>query len=264
MWVKKQCFVEYFKVSDPKRFGSHAKLLLVAVIAGFTVLDAVQFNCMFWHYRLDIGVLYTCNPTVNFSGSATLENITGVHKSGYSNDEVEFLLIESQELPFLPQGIVKFFKNMKALHFAYPKVLSISAQDLQPFPKLESFVLYGSNLPSIDGDLFSFNPMLQYIDLRSDKIQHIGQGLVTNLNHLRFLHLGGNTCIDKGAANRTAVVELAAQLPVLCPPLPSKCSCNGEIKELREENQKLKAAVEKRLLEIEERLEQASSSIDSD
>lgn len=110
------------------------------------------------------------------------------------------------------------------------------------------------NLTSLDGDLFKFNPLLKYISLGNNKIQHIGQDLVTNLHDLEDLSLSGNICINRSAKTRADVVELAPQLSVLCPPLDEttttaattvvtttkqpteQCSFDDEIEELRKEN----------------------------
>lgn len=236
-----------------KRFGFHVKFILVAVIASFTV-DAVQFNCEFRFLSISkFGGAYSCIPTVTLTGSTSLESVSGVHQTGSTNDKVGCIWIERQNLPFFPQGIVNFFKNLRALYFFETILQSISAEDLQPFPQLELLGLYMVNLTSLDGDLFKFNPLLKYISLGNNKIQHIGHDLVTNLNNLEDLSLFGNICINQSAKNRTAVAELAPQLSVLCPPLDpttttatvgtttkqptDQCSCEDEIEELRQENQ---------------------------
>lgn len=276
----------------------------MGVFASFTV-DAVQFNCSFYIQSYIVaGNDYTCDPKVTLSGSTILKNVTGVHKTGFSNDDVECLWIFDQNLPFFPHGIEEFFKNLKAV-YVYNSLLSISAEDLRQFPNLEHFRLFKNNLPSLDGDLFSFNPLLKYIDMTTNGIQHIGHDLVTHLNNLEELYLYENICISRTAYTRAAVVELAAKLSVLCPPLDestsiattttvptatttteqpiTKCSCDDEIDQLRDENQlqneaiaKLQqsngqlsqaneklsesnAEVEKRLLEVEMKLREISS-----
>lgn len=262
------------------------KFLALAVIAGSTT-DAVQFDCTFsFHTPAFFRTVYTCFPAITFTGSAILGNVTGDHESGYTNDDVEYLFVADRNLPFALQGIENFFENLKGLQYSDTGILSISAADLEPFPQLEYFVLFQNNLTSLDGDLFSNTPLLRYLFLNSNQIQHIGHDLVTNLDDLLFMFLGGNICIDRIAAGRAEVMELAPQLSVLCPPLdattPEQCPCDEEIEELREENQlqyrqiqelnsnidqlmlaneklfELNAAVEQRLLEVELRLQEIS------
>lgn len=240
-----------------KRFGFHVKFLLVAVIATSTT-DAVTFRCVFGFDSLTpIERVYTCVANVTFSGSAALENVTGVHQPELSIDDVEFLYIGYQNLPLLPEGIGLFFKNLRALLFQDTGMLSISAADLQPFPQLEVLIMWGNNLTSLDGDLFSFTPLMKYIDLRYNQIQHIGQDLVTSLNNLECLALQGNVCIDLNFLPHENIATYAPPQLALCSSLDSttttvttttatttevpieKCSCVDVIDELHEENQRL-------------------------
>lgn len=247
----------------------------------FTV-DAVHFNCRFTFHTISGETVYTCRPSVDLTQSTTLENVTGFHQPGFTNEDVGFLYVYDQNLPFVPKGIVDFFKNLIFMEFQDTFLLSIRAEDLQPFPQLESLVLSWNRLISLDADLFSFNPLLQRIDIAYNQIQHIGHDLVTNLDNLRHLGFTGNTCIDRSALSRAAVLELAPQLSVLCPPLDDtttvattipvtttglpveQCPCGEKIERLREvvqeQNlnivhlQESKLAIEKRLLDVEMKL----------
>lgn len=218
----------------------------MAVTAGFTA-DAVQFNCRFSFISIDfVGIVYTCDATVILSGSTTLGNVTGAHQKGYTNDDVEFIQIGNQNLSFFPRGIVNRFKNLKSLNYYKNSLLSISAQDLRPYSKLIDLSFHGNNLTSLDGDLFTFTPLLKYLDLGRNQIQHIGENLLSNLGNLQILYLQDNICINSGTRTRDGVLEIIAQLSVLCPPVDAKttvaidteksikqCSDNKEIQELR-------------------------------
>lgn len=227
--------------------------LLLTVFAAFTV-EAVHFWCHFTNAGLPaIRNLYACNALVYPSESTFLVSVGGLHQKRddveyYTNDDVGCLLIRNQNLTFFPQEIDYFFKNLKIIVFSGVNLLSLSAQDLQPFPQLEHFGMNGYNLTSIDGDLFSFNKRLKSIDLDDNQIQHIGENLVTNLTLLQILRLSDNFCINKTATTRAEVLELAPQLSVLCPPLVvettetpiGECPCDDEIAKLREENLQLR------------------------
>lgn len=201
-----------------KRLGFHLKYLLVAVIAVFAA-DAVQFDCNFQFFPMAVvGRVYSCQASVVLSGSSNLENVTGVHQSEYTNDDVEFLFPFQQNMTFIPQRIVNFFKNLKALDWS-TGLLSISAEDLRPFPQLEYLALDWNGFTTLDGDLFSFTPLLKLLDLDWNRIQHIGHDLLTNLENLQQLYLRENYCIDSQATNRAAVVSLIAWMSTRCPPL---------------------------------------------
>lgn len=218
------------------------KIGLLALFLAYQT-NAVHFDCAFDFYTpAPIGIVYTCRPTVILSGSSTLKSVTGIHRPGYTNDNVEFLFVGSENLPFVPRELSKFFKNLRAIEYMDTRVLSISAQDLQ-IPTLEYLFLNGNSFTSLDGDLFSFTPRMKFIHLGHNQIQHIGPDLLTNLSHLQRLYLNGNICIDKSAETREEVEELVTQLSILCPPPIEPCSCEYEIaqlrKEIQQQNQKL-------------------------
>lgn len=256
-----------------KRFGFHVKFLLAAVIASCTV-NAVQFNCNFGSSDFeDLRSYYTCKPTVTLTASTTLEKQTGGHDWFHSNDNVDGLVIIKQNLPFFPQGIGNYFRYLKAIEFSTTNLNSISANDLKPFPQIEWLKLYESNLTSLDGDLFKFSPLLKFLSLKNNKIQHIGPDLLTKLNNLVNLYLQGNDCIDRYANSRAAVTQLATQLTALCQFQDStiietttlmtvtgqpieRCSCTDEITELRTENQRQDEKIEQQNKAIQEQDEE--------
>lgn len=191
----------------------------MAVITASTT-DAVNFDCVFeFRPHSILGSIYTCKPTVVLTESSTLEEVTGIHEFDHTLDDVESVWIQDQELPVFPKGIVNFFNNLKALLFWDAHILSISAEDLKPFPQLDYFFLFGNNFVSLDGDLFTHTPLLQFLQLGNNNIEHLGEGLMANLNNLQFLYLSNNICVDDFADNRPDVLELVSQLPALCPPL---------------------------------------------
>lgn len=262
---------------------------MVSVIAAFTT-EAVQLNCDFRYYTVPlIGSLYTCQATVIWSQSATLEIVTGNHQGGRTHDNVEYIYIPNQNMPVIPQGIGAVFKNIRSLRFDNNNMLSISAADMQQFPKVEIFYVYDNKLTSIDGDMFLFTPLLRQFGLSDNQVQHIGHNLVTNLNSLQTFFVERNICINRSARNRADVLALGPQLSVICPPLvtstvstttattttmPSttttippttnpatttttelpivQCSCLDEIDELRAENQRQNYEIDQQNVKIQE------------
>lgn len=193
-----------------------------------------------------LGNCYTCEAISTSPESEILEDVSGVHQTGKSNEDVEFLKVSAGNLPFVPKRVVNFFKNLIALEIDSNAVFSISAEDLRPFPQLEYLALFVNNIESIDGDLFYFTPHLKCIALAYNRIQHIGHDLVTVMTDLQYLYFNGNICIDKNAVTRAEVEELGPQLSELCPPIeitttestteqPAvvECTCSDEINDLR-------------------------------
>lgn len=232
-------------------------LLAVILLAGSA--KAIEFDCDFQTFTLwPLGPRYTCNATVTFSGSTSLENVTGLHQTGRTNADVQHLQLHNQNLSFIPKGIVDFFNNLDVLVIDVSSLTSISAEDLRPFPNLLMLSLWRNELTSLDGDLFKYTPHLEVIEFGSNQIQHIGHDLVTNLNNLTFFFIQFNVCINRWAVTRDDVLLLASELSIFCPPLDvtttttttttvttttetpiDECPCDDEIEELREENRAL-------------------------
>lgn len=230
-----------FKSSSPL-----ANWLLNTVLLACSV-KAIQFECTFemrspW---TPMGNRYTCYATVINSGPASLESVTGVHQEGKSDEDVEYLLIFRQELPFVPEGIADIFKNLDSLLIQRTSLNSLRAKDLRPFPRLMLINLVQSQLTSIDGDLFAYTPHLRYVDFSSNQIEFIEQDLVTSLNDLEYLGFLYNVCINQTATNRAEVLSLASELSLMCPesrftsPTIPECTCqaNPENRSLKLRNQ---------------------------
>lgn len=253
-------------------FLSVANCLLASIFFAVSV-KAVDFNCKFeintpWNLELR----YSCIATVIDSGSRFLENVEGIHFTGKTNADVEYLFINNQNLPFIPEGIDNFFNKLDIIKIDYSSLLSLSADDLRPFPRLLFLTLWSNRLISIDGDLFKHNPHLEYVSFADNQIQHIGHDLVTNLNNLTNLYFTSNVCIDRWASTRNAVLSLAPELSILCPQLDvtttttttttttatttgastDQCFCDEEIDELHELNRALEVQVDKQNSEIEQ------------
>lgn len=226
-------------------------------------VKAIKFDCSFVTNSMPIiGERYTCYAKVIDTGSAYLENVTGVHQTGRTNNDVGCLDIYNQNLSLIPERIVDFFGNLNAL-MIYRSLVSINADDLQPFPNLLFLYLYGNQLISLDGDLLKYTPHLQSLNFGGNRIRHIGNDLVSNLNSLEYLNFLDNICISAFAGTRDEVLSLGPQLSDFCPPLDAatttstttetnECPCDEEIRELRVSNSNLVAQAEKQKKKIEQ------------
>lgn len=144
--------------------------------------------------------------------------ITGNHLNGMSNRDVEGFFAR-RELSEIPEGIERFFPNLKGFDMFSSQLETISKKVLK-FPNLRALFLGGNNLVSLDGDLFAFTRRLQLIAIQANSLQHIGHNLLTNLNLLHRVNLLDNPCISQQAFNRPQVLQLMTQLPISCPPVP--------------------------------------------
>lgn len=162
--------------------------------------------------------VYTCDVKVldmeQVLGNA-LTNITGKHAKDKKNSDVQFLNV-NQTLPFIPLNISTFFKNLKGIQWWHSELQTISAIDLNQFPGLQTFSVYGNELTTIDGNLFDFTRKLKLIDFRYNLIEQVGASLLNNLSDLKEVNFIGNRCINVHADSSKKIKELINELPINC------------------------------------------------
>lgn len=201
------------------RTDFHQKLLLVAVILVSTT-ESVHFNCF---YKYDVPNTmwdsYQCDATITLTGSNALESVTGNHDVNKTNDNIEYLSIKDQPMPFFPERLLDFFKILKAISLFNTQLVTLSASDLQQIPGLLHLAVQRNNLDSLDADLFQFTPLVRLLAADGNQIQHIGHNFIAHTNDLSYLYLQNNVCINVNAQGRTEVLEIAPTISVLCPPL---------------------------------------------
>lgn len=241
-------------------------LLIIAIAA---TAQSIVFNCRFsvLNQILVVGSAYTCEVlevlvVENEDDSLTLQNLTGRHVVGKTSDDVGLLLIVDQTFNSIPKNIETFFPNLVALGIERSKLLTISAIDLQPFPKLKVLGLYGNDLTSLHRGLFEFNPELVMIEFSANQIEFIDSELLENLDYLQHFYILNNQCVSENADNRDEVLAFVAKLPYVCPTVAETCTCADEIADQNNEIDLLKeinAAMEQRLMEVERQLREISS-----
>ena len=138
--------------------------------------------------------------------------------SGRSNRDVEAISFYDQELDFFPECIELFFTNIRLIHFRRTKLKEIMAEDLKPFPILEVFVFDFNELETLDGDLFTHNPNIRYVDFSSNKLTNVGPKIFEPLKQLSSAFILENPCMDQSATNTAEVAIIARDLNFRCPP----------------------------------------------
>lgn len=192
-------------------------LLAVTVLAALA--NGVIFNCNFTlESRVVLGEVYHCRPTVSNTGTKTLQNVTGNHLGARNNSDVKYLYVYNQNLNYVPANINHFFPNLTGLEWYNSNLLSVTSEDLRPFPQLIIFSSFINKLVEIDGDLFEFTPNLRWISFYNNLLEHIGNDLLTNLTVLEQVGFQLNPCIGIYASTTPAIQDLNRQLPISCPP----------------------------------------------
>jgi Leucine rich repeat len=77
--------------------------------------------------------------------------------------------------------------------------------------------LANNQLDSLDGNLFANNPELEYINLSSNQIRHLGPNIFNSLRNLRVLRMLNNICINEYADSAVRVADFRWRASFNCP-----------------------------------------------
>ena len=181
-------------------------------VAFFDSSQSASFECLFSNIFLDatLGFSYKCHVRNSVSitsfDAAAVDEITGEHKSGFKNDNVEGFYISSKgQIHYFPRGLDKFFKNLKGIQISDTGLKEIHQSDLKHFTQLKVLYLFSNQLEVLEENLFEFNPNLELINLDTNKISYIDPNVFDKLTKLKNLYLSKNACFDMEAENPTAI-----------------------------------------------------------
>ncbi|KAL7013502.1 hypothetical protein ACKWTF_015427 [Chironomus riparius] len=163
---------------------------------------------------VQIGSIYRCK-IVNYLNITSKETVAitsakGNHTSGKSNDDVEGFMAYTKNIQHFPKNLQNIFKNIKKISIEYGRIKEISSKDLKPFPKLENLQLYENDIEILEEGVFAYNSDLMLINLRYNKLVHIGHNVFDFLTKLTYLYIEYNPCISMNTDNKkpTAVQVL--------------------------------------------------------
>jgi Leucine rich repeat len=163
---------------------------------------------------------YTCTGTVTADGNMNnFTLVTGNHTAGVNNSDVRAVTISNQELGGgLPTGLNNFFPGLFVLSVSGTNISRILRRDLEPFQSLRLLILFNNGLRILDGDVFVNSSSIEYINLNSNNLRHLGPNLFRPLTNLRTLRLQNNLCIDQYVDNNTTqIVSLLVEASFRCP-----------------------------------------------
>ncbi|XP_070491638.1 leucine-rich repeat-containing protein 15-like [Chironomus tepperi] len=128
--------------------------------------------------------------------SATITSVTGVHQNGKTNDDVIGFDSHYEILNYFPQGLDKFFGNLKSIVIYYGRIKEIHQSDLKPFPNLVNLYLENNEIEYLEPGLFEFNPHLQGVSFLDNKVTKIDPTVFDSLPQLQNIWLNQNPCIN--------------------------------------------------------------------
>ena len=206
-----------------------SKIFLLFVL--IAAANSIELNCFFtafgaWHF----GNRYTCWVTsVDLSTNNNNEVHSITYSSHYTNrthDDVEgiqFLPFDfwpstcmSENMNFIPQGITKFFPNLKEITLNLCPVETLDGEQLRGYPKLEFLSIVRSNVSRVPENFIRYASGLRMLSLGSNQIAHVEEGFLRDLPRLEKVGFANNTCIDQEALNSEEMVDLIDNLRKNC------------------------------------------------
>lgn len=198
-------------------------LLFFTLFAIFSVSNSLNLECKFDNnFWVITGPLYTCAGTaVSTDETFNVTKVSNSHLQGKKNSDVNGFFIFTQPITRMPSNINKFFSNIRAIHLKETKINQLTIEDLRPFPKLEVFACWHSEIETLDGDVFKYNTLLQHLNLNNNLITNIGPNLLTPLSILHQFSIESNLCTNEAARSAEGVALISKKLRFQCPPSPA-------------------------------------------
>ncbi|KAG5683981.1 hypothetical protein PVAND_013236 [Polypedilum vanderplanki] len=208
------------------------KIINIFIIFSFLINlnHSINFECQYgyfrWATKVDDKIIpifknqYSC--VANITGVIAYNTVTEVsnnHLDGRSSSNVIVLKIFKQSLKKFPENVEEFFPYLKAIFINQCKLKSIAKNDLRPFERLQFVSFTGNNIKNVNSDVFQYNPMITFVGLGSNPIEHIGAKFFDHLKSLKTIILSNNTCIDeKAIRNNEHLSQLKLDVAEKCPP----------------------------------------------
>jgi hypothetical protein len=195
-------------------------LFFTITLLFFGLCDGIILDCTYkTAYWDSLGTIYYCDAKlIRFNDGQSVTGVSRNHLSGKSDSDVKGIKFYNQPMDSIPQNLSKFFKNVEGLLVWSASLKAVSKDDLQQFPELRYFGFYDNLLETLDGELFTYNPKLQWVDFEKNKITNVGPNLLRSLRSLTNVHFNSNVCIDQQAKSPSAILDLIRNLAIKCPP----------------------------------------------
>lgn len=164
---------------------------------------------------------YACKVTKFANIEVELVNINGKHAEGKTDQDIVTLTALYQSGPSkLPQGIGKLWPNLRVIQWGMDCLQSLSSEDLEQFPQLESISMARNEIEELKSDVFKHTPNLFYIDFQGNRLQVIAKNVFDGLKNLQLAYFSMNPCVDIDAGNPSRLEKLKQEIA-------SKCSAHA-------------------------------------
>lgn len=201
-------------------FPSHRFLgTSLVILLSLGLSNAIFLECDYGNRSVGtIGSIYTC--LARFHPSPGEKNVTDVshnHLDGRGDADVQALIF-NDDISFTPFNIHQFFPNLVAIDINGRNTSELEKESLKGLQSLRFLSFSRNKLAIIESDLFSENPLIEWIYFEGNPIRHVAFNVFDHLERLRTLYMSDTTCIDEVATNLNDVNLLKFRILVRCPP----------------------------------------------
>lgn len=133
-----------------------------------------------------------------------------------NNTRVRKLNIFSQTINFMPKFTEILAQRLEVLYVAFCKMKNVSKEDLRQFSQLKELWMPYNDLEWLDGDLFNFNPQLEYVWFSNNKFKFIEPNLLDSLTKLKYAEFDSAGCISFIASNQAKFRDLKGRFKTSC------------------------------------------------
>lgn len=209
------------------------------VIVYLTGAHSIDLTCSIVSYSYGSVSGKKCHATTSniVEQNVLITSINGQTGDYLKGQSVNILFYNAGTVNYLPKGQGISFSHIESLMIQNTKLKEISKYDLEQFPSLKYFYLYGLDVSYLEADLFEFNPNINRVDLHGSSLRFIEENIFDQLTKLDFITLATCTTFTTSKSFKSEIALFKAAI--------SKCQ-DQEIKE----KLKNRRAIKKLQLEI--------------
>ena len=195
------------------------------------------------------GSEYCCRTLDIFTESVEVSSITGDHLMNYKIKDVEkFSIGEKSESKFVPTGICKKLRNLKAIEIVGMNIREISRDTFSACENIGTVQITGTQISWLNEGVFEFLTNIRNLVLNKNRLRYLPANLIKQnsiltsfsvkdnlieIIELKFggklltVNLLGNKCVDEFVIGFQQVKELNAKINYICASTKQKLILDG-------------------------------------
>lgn len=164
--------------------------------------------------------------------------IDSVDNSTETLNDVKGFWVTNEVCKYVPKKIAMFMPNLVAFGMEKTGLKSLSRFDLEPFPNIKRFAVYGNEIDYIEKDLFIYNTKLESVSLTDNNLMIIGSTFLEPLPLLNWAQVEIK-CVRRTCENRDCIKSLTSDLNINCQSDDVITKLNAKIQRLEVELKEL-------------------------